>query len=77
VVVVFSPQLYEGQLRGWDQAMRRSCRELEEMSLHPARVLEAARRKLNKIRDLPISSHLTVLPGGAGSGRGGAVAGLG
>jgi transposase len=50
VVVVFSPQLYEGQRRGLDQAMRRCARELEEMSLHPSRSVEAAKRKLNQIR---------------------------
>jgi transposase len=49
VVVVFSPQLYEGQLRGLDQAMRRSTQELLEMSSHRSPSVEAAKRKLNKI----------------------------
>lgn len=49
VVVVFSPQLYEGQLRGLDQAMQRCARQLGEMSLHPSPSVEAAKRKLNKI----------------------------
>jgi transposase len=51
VVVVFSSQLHEGQLRGLDQAMRRSCRELEAMSLHSSPSGETAKRKLNQIRD--------------------------
>jgi transposase len=49
VVVVFSPQLYEGQLRGLDQAMRRSMQQLLEMSSHRSPSVEAAKRKLNKI----------------------------
>jgi transposase len=49
VVVVFSRQLYEGQLRGLDQAMRRSTQQLLEMSSHPSPSVEAAKRKLNKI----------------------------
>jgi transposase len=35
VVVVFSPKLHEGQLRGLAQSMARSFRELEEMGLRP------------------------------------------
>jgi transposase len=50
VVVVFSPQLYEGQLRGLRQTLSRSWRELEEMQLHPPVSVEAARRKVDKIR---------------------------
>ena len=50
VVVVFSPQLYEGQLRGLRQTLSRSWRELEEMQLHPPVSVEAAKRKLDKIR---------------------------
>src|ERR1035437_5101064 len=50
VVVVFSPQLYEGQLRGLWQTLSRSWRELEEMQLHPPVSVEAAKRKLDKIR---------------------------
>jgi transposase len=49
VVVAFSPQLYEGQLRGLDQAMTRGYRELQEMGLNPSPSVEAAKRKLNKI----------------------------
>jgi hypothetical protein len=33
--VVFSPQLHAGQLRGLQQTLSRSWRELEEMRLHP------------------------------------------
>jgi transposase len=50
VVVVFSPKLHEGQMRGLAQSMARSCRELEEMGLRPRTSLEAAKRKLNRIR---------------------------
>jgi len=50
VVVVFSPQLHAGQLRGLQQTLSRSWRELEEMRLHPPKSVEAARRKLDKIR---------------------------
>jgi transposase len=51
VVVVFSPQLYEGQLRGLHQSMARSHRELEEMGQRPRLSAEAAKRKLEKIRN--------------------------
>lgn len=50
VVAVFSPKLHEGQMRGLAQSMARSYRELEEMGLRPRTSLEAAKRKLNKIR---------------------------
>lgn len=50
VVVVFSPQLYEGQLRGLHQAMARSDRELAEMGRHPRLSAAAAKQKLEKIR---------------------------
>lgn len=50
VVVVFSPQLQEGQLRGLWQTLSRSWRELEEMQLHPPVSVEAAKQKLDKIR---------------------------
>jgi transposase len=50
VVVVFSPKLQEGQLRGLAQSLARSHRELEEMGLRPRTSLDAAKRKLNKIR---------------------------
>src|SRR5580700_6550066 len=49
-VVVFSPQLHAGQLRGLRQTLSRSWRELEEMQLHPPVSVEAAKRKLDKIR---------------------------
>src|SRR5580700_8448868 len=50
VVVVFSPQLHAGQLRGLQQTLSRCWRELEEMRLHPPKSVEAAKRKLDKIR---------------------------
>lgn len=49
VVVVFSEQLRDGQLRGLAQSVARSCREVEEMGLRPRLSLEAAKRKLKKI----------------------------
>ena len=57
VVVVFSPQLYEGQLRGLRQTLSRSWRELEEMRLHPPVSVEAAKRKVNNIRGTNIFVH--------------------
>ena len=50
VVVVFSPQLHQGQLRGLTQSMARSYRELAQLGLCPRTSLDAAKRKLNKIR---------------------------
>jgi transposase len=50
LVVVFSPQLYAGQLRGLRQTLSRSWRELEEMQLHPPVSVAAAQRKVDKIR---------------------------
>jgi transposase len=50
VVVVFSPQLHAGQLRGLHQATARSQRQLEEMGLRPRLGTEAAKRKLHQIR---------------------------
>ena len=50
VVVVFSPQLHEGQLRGLHQSMARSDRQLEELGQHPRLSAEAAKGKLEKIR---------------------------
>ena len=49
VVVAFSPQLQDGQLRGLQQSMARSRRELEELGLHPRGIAEAAERKLARI----------------------------
>jgi transposase len=48
-VVVFSQQLYDGQLRGWHQSMARCVKELQEMSLQPRTTVEAAQRRLAKI----------------------------
>jgi transposase len=50
VVVVFSPQLHQGQLRGLHQSLARRQRELEELGLCPRVSVEAAKRKLGKIR---------------------------
>lgn len=50
VVVVFSPQLHEGQLRGLHQSLQRSYRELEQIKLHSRLSVEAIKRKLEKIR---------------------------
>lgn len=49
VVVVFSEQLQEGQLRGLAQSVARSCREMEEMGFSPRTSVDAAKRKLKKI----------------------------
>jgi len=49
VVVVFSQQLHEGQLRGLAQSMARSCHEMEKMGFSPRTSVEAAKRKLKKI----------------------------
>ena len=49
-VVVFSPKLHAGQLRGLHQTTVRSQRDLDEMGLHPRLSVEAAKRKLNRIR---------------------------
>lgn len=49
VVVLFSPQLFEGQLRGLHQYLERARTELEQMGLHPHTTAEAARRRLAKI----------------------------
>ena len=48
-VVVFSQQLYDGQLRGLHQYIARCRRDLEEMSLQPRTTVEAAKRRLAKI----------------------------
>ena len=50
VVVVFSPQLQAGQLRGLHQSLAHAHRDTEEMGLRPRLNAEAAKRKLNKIR---------------------------
>ena len=49
VVVVFSPQLYEGQLRGLHQHAVRVSEELKEMGFHPRGTPEAVRRRIAKI----------------------------
>jgi transposase len=50
VVVVFSRQLHEGQLRGLQQALVRANREMEEVGLTPRGGVEAVKRTLAKIR---------------------------
>ena len=50
VVVTFSPQLQQGQIRGLHQSMTRSQRELSDLGLSPRMTAEAAKRKLDKIR---------------------------
>jgi transposase len=49
VVIVFSPQLYEGQLHGLHQHLARCNQELEEMGLEAHRTPEASKRRLAKI----------------------------
>jgi len=48
-VVVFSPQLYDGQLRGLHQSLARHARQLEKMGLQPKTTLETTKQKLAKI----------------------------
>jgi transposase len=49
VVVVFSPHLYEGQLRGLHQHSMRVSEELKKMEFHPHGGPEAVRRRIAKI----------------------------
>ena len=49
VVVIFSQQLHEGQLRGLAQSVARSCLEMEEMGFNPRTSVDIAKRKLKKI----------------------------
>jgi transposase len=72
VVVVFSPQLYEGQLRGLQQVIDRAHRECVEMQSHPPGSVEAAKRKLEKIRGRQYLRSLLgyqIEPGEAGAPR--------
>jgi transposase len=48
-VVVFSQQLFEGQVRGLHQHMQRCGVQLEEMSLRPSGTVETVKRRLTKI----------------------------
>jgi len=48
-VVVFSPQLYEGQVRGLRQHMARCGEQLQELGVAPRGTAEAVRRKLAQI----------------------------
>src|SRR5208283_104309 len=49
VVVVFSPQLYEGQLRGLHQSLARCAQRLEEVGLNPRGTAAVVARRLAKI----------------------------
>ena len=51
VVVVFSPKLHAGQLRGLHQTMSKSWREFEDLGSLTRTNMEAAKRKLEKIRN--------------------------
>ena len=48
-VVVFSPQLYEGQVRGLHQHLARCGEQLQELGAAPRGTPEAVRRKLAQI----------------------------
>ena len=48
-VVVFSPQLYEGQLRGLHQHLARCGEQLQEIGIQPRGTPEAVRRRLVQI----------------------------
>ena len=49
VVVVFSPQLYQGQVRGLHQHLARCGEQLKELGAAPRGTLESVRRKLAQI----------------------------
>ena len=49
-VVVFSPQLYAGQLRGLHQHLARCGEQLKEVGVTPRGTPEAVRQKLKRIR---------------------------
>jgi transposase len=51
VVVVFSPKLHAGQLRGLHQSLAKSWRECKEMGALTHTTMETAKRKLEKIRN--------------------------
>lgn len=48
-VVVFSPQLYAGQIRGLHQHLARCREQLLEVGIHPHGTAEAVRRRLGQI----------------------------
>jgi transposase len=48
-VVVFSPKLFEGQMRGLQQHLRRCSQQLEEMGWRPHGTVEAIKRRLAKL----------------------------
>jgi transposase len=48
-VVVFSPQLFEGQVRGLHQHLKRCAGQVEEMGLSPNGTVETVKRRLAKI----------------------------
>ena len=50
VVVVFSPKLHAGQLRGLHQTLSKSWREFEEMGSFARTTVETAKHKLEKLR---------------------------
>jgi hypothetical protein len=56
VVVVFGPQLYEGQWRGLDQAVSRSLSGSAGDEPVPGPTVAAAKRQLDKIHRLAIRS---------------------
>lgn len=49
VIVVFSPQLFEGQVRGLHQHLKRCTEQLEEVGLQPRSTPESVKRRLGKI----------------------------
>ena len=51
VVAVFSPQLYEGQVRGLDQQLARAGQALEKMGTAPRSDRQRVERRLNRILD--------------------------
>jgi len=58
VVVVFSPQLYEGQLRGLHQSLARCTQRLDEVGQNPRGTAAAVGRRLAKICGRQYLRHL-------------------
>lgn len=51
VVAVFSPQLWEGQVRGLDQQLQRAGQELQKMKVEPRSPRQRVERRLNRMLD--------------------------
>jgi len=56
-VVVFSQQLFEGQVRGLHQHLKRCAEQLEQVGLRPRGTAESVKRRVGKILWPPISAQ--------------------